>query len=134
MANAAALCSLVMAIASICWAAWCARRLSRLASLVTRREKAPQKWESRLAELAAEVASLSSSFEKVATLLQRQNSRVAMRALRDDARASHEARAVPPVGTSKEALRKFYGLNVTPAEFAKRQLTIVPPPATAQKE
>lgn len=82
-----------------------ASRASALASASTREEKAPPMWESRLADLAAEVASLSSSFEKVTRELTRLNQRHAMRALRADRKDE-----APPLGASKAELRQYYGI------------------------
>lgn len=118
MATAALLCSLLTLILSSCCAVACVRRCSTLALRATRREKAPEKWQSRLAELEAEVLSLSSTFEKVARLTQRLNSRAGMRESR-----AEPADQAPPVGAPKSQLREYYKLNgLTPQQIAQRQL------------
>lgn len=115
------LCSQIILTACLFWVARRVMRLSGLASHATKRMQAPQMWESRLAEMCAEVASLSSSFEKVARLQSRLNSRAGMRELRERDRV-----AAPPPGTSKSELRRFYGLTRDGPDFARRQLSIVP--------
>lgn len=105
-------------IASLLWLAKRVRRLSKLASLATKREQAPQLWESRLAEVGAEVASLSSSFEKVSMQFSRLNSRVGMRNLRAD---RDEDRGPPPPGATKAELRKYYGLQAVGPDFTRQQ-------------
>lgn len=97
-------------------------RLSRLASLATRREQAPERWESALRELRDEQVSLSSSFEKLQRQVMRLNSRAGMRELRD----REAPPSAPPVGASKAELRKHYGFTQDGPEFAKRQLSLVP--------
>lgn len=121
MVVAALLCSQVILILWTCWLAARVRRLSWLASRATKRAQAPQMWESRQAELAAEVASLSSSFEKVATAVTRQNSRHVMQ----DRRAGAGARP-PEIGASKAELRRYYGLQKSGPAFARAQLSLVP--------
>lgn len=115
------LCSQITLTACLFWLARRVMRLSALASRVTKRMQAPQMWESRLAEMSAEVASLSSSFEKVARLQSRLNSRAGMRELRERDRT-----APPPVGAGKGELRRYYGLTRDGPDFARRQLQIVP--------
>lgn len=117
------LCSQITLMVWISRLAAHARRLSRLASLATKREQAPQLWESRLTDLSVEVASLSSNFEKVTRQLMRLNSRAGMRELR----AREEEPEAPPFGAPKADVRKFYGLgNLTGPEFCRAQLSIVP--------
>jgi len=113
------LCLLGMQTATLFWLVARVRRLSKLASLATRREKAPQMWESRLLELAAEVSSLSLTFEKVNRQMLRLNSRAGMRELRS------EPPGPPPPGASKAEIRKYYGLTREGPDFAKRQLELV---------
>lgn len=110
------LCSQITLIACLLWLARRVRRLSRLASVATRREQAPQMWESRLADVQAELAVLSSSFEKVSMQLARQNSREGMRRLRGS-----RADSPPPPGASKAELRKYYGLQAVGPEFTRQQ-------------
>jgi hypothetical protein len=101
-----------------------ARRLSRLVSRATSRALAPEKWDSRLTDLSAEVVSLSSSFEKVTRQLMRLNSREGMRELR--AREDGPG-TPPPLGTPKGELRKFYGLQgLSGPEVARRQMSLIP--------
>lgn len=86
--------------------------------------------------LREEVTLWSSLSEKLATNVQRLNSRVAMRAIREKDSAPEEP-AVPtappplPESATKEekqahklALRRFYGLNVQHTEFVRRARTI----------
>lgn len=123
MVIAALLCSLGTLILSFCWGVVCVRRCSTLALRATRREKAPEKWQSRVAELESEVLSLSSTFEKVARQTQRLNSRAGMRELRAEPVVSD---APPPLGAPKEQLRDFYirrGLRGVPTSAR-----IEPPP------
>jgi hypothetical protein len=118
MAELALLGSLLTLILSACFGAACVRRCSTLALRATRREKAPEKWQSRLAELESEVLSLSSSFEKVARQTTRLNSRAGMRELRaetpeEEPRNKNEA---PPPGAPKSELREWArrnGLKIT---------------------
>lgn len=116
------LCSLAISLGATSWLAARVMRLSRLVSRATKRAQAPAMWESRLADLSAEVASLSSSFEKVATAVTRQNARAVMR----DRRSGPAASEPPPIGASKAELRRYYGLNQSGPDFAKRQLSLVP--------
>lgn len=81
-----------------------ARPPSPPVSPATSEDKAPTRWESRLSDVEAQVASLSSSFEKVATLFAKQNQRAAMRALRAD-QADDQP---PPLGSPKEQVREYY--------------------------
>lgn len=118
MVVAALLSSQIILMLSIVWLARRVARLSKLASRSSNRVPDPARWESRLAELQADVLSLSSTFEKVAKQTMRLNSRAGMRELRE--------REAPPVGTSKAELRKFYGLNTDGPEFARRQMSLVP--------
>lgn len=124
MVVAALLSLLAILTASHFWLARRVARLSKLASAFTRRAQAPQKWESRLAELGAEVASLSSSFEKVATAVTRQNARTVMRDRRS--LAQQPVDGPPPVGASKAEIRKYYGLDKAGPDFARAQLALVP--------
>jgi len=120
----ALLCSQIILTVCLFWLAARVRRLSVLASRATKREQAPAKWESSLRDLAAEVASLSSSYEKVAKLVTRLNSRAGMRELRSERDASEAA--PPPLGASKAELRRHYGLNTSGPDFARRQMSLVP--------
>lgn len=98
-----------------------ARLRSQRVSVATRQEPAPPMWESRLAELQAEVVSLSSSFEKVTKVVTRQNARSAMR----DHRAASSQEAPPPVGADKAELYRHYGLaGKTPRQIAQHQLDL----------
>lgn len=107
-----------------CWRVVRALLASMEDLLSTQEEKAPTKWESRLRELADEVVSLSSSYEKAQKLLLKLNSRAGMRELRA---SSPESQAAPPQGASKAELRRYYvGAGVDHREFAKRQLSLVP--------
>lgn len=98
-----------------------ARRASKRASVATPPEKDPPQWESRLAELRADVVSLSSSFEKVSKAVTKQNARTAMRELRSDQAASEP----PPPGADKATLYRHYGIaGKTPREIAQHQLDL----------
>ena len=121
MVFVALLCSQIILTGCLFWVVGRVLRLSKLVGPAMRRMKAPLQWESRLAELSADVASLSSSFEKVARLQSRLNSRAGMRELR-----ARDENAEPPPGASKAELRRFYGLTRDGPEFAKRQLSLVP--------
>jgi hypothetical protein len=127
MAIAALLFSLITMILSSCWGVVCVRRCSRLALRATRRERAPEKWQSRLAELEAEVLSLSSAFEKAARLMQRQNSRAGMQELRAE---RVDAKAPPPIGASKQQLRDYYAPKIAALRVRPNpsQLSIVDSP------
>jgi len=122
MVDIVLLCSLGILTLLVSWLAGRVWRLSRSVLRATKRAPAPEKWESKLRELEADVASLSSSFEKVTRLLMRLNSRAGMRELRSDPAAAE----APPIGTNKAELRRHYGLNVPHQEFARRQLSLVP--------
>jgi len=104
-AVAVLLCSQIILTTWIWWLARRVRHCLTLVSAATSAEQAPSKWESRLRELADEVVSLSSSYEKAQRLLTKLNSRAGMRELRSDLDASDEA---PPVGTPKSELWKWY--------------------------
>lgn len=107
-------------IAMKCWLAERARPVSKRASASTPPEKDPQPLESRLRDLEVELASLSSSFEKVTKLVQRLNSRAGMRELRA---AGESAESPPPLGAPKADILRFAGMagKVGP-EFARAQL------------
>lgn len=121
MVAVALLCLLGILTLTQCWVVARVLRLSKLALLATRKEKAPQRWESSLQEVRADLVSLSSNYEKVSKAMLRLNSRAGMRELRDE-----RAHAPPPVGASKGELRRYYGLNTDGPEFARRQLQLVP--------
>jgi hypothetical protein len=89
------------------------------ASRATSAEPAPPQWESRLAELQADVVSLSSSFEKVTKAVTRQNQRDVMR----ERRSGQGASEAPPKGTPKGELLRHYGMagKVGPA-FTRAQM------------
>lgn len=115
------LCSQITLVLSICWLVVRVRRLSRQVSLATQPEKAPGAWESRLADVQADLVSLSSSFEKVARGVTKLNSRAGMRELR----GRDDEPAPPPIGASKGELRRYYGFRQDGPEFAKHQLSLV---------
>lgn len=99
-----------------------AKQRSQRASPATSTERAPTEWESRLAELRADVVSLSSSFEKVAKGVTRLNSRAGMRELRSDPDASNHP---PPVTASKAEKYRYYGIaGRTPRDIAQHQLNL----------
>ena len=124
MEKLALLFSLLTLITSTCFGAVCVRRCSTLALRATRREKAPEKWQSRLAELEAEVLSLSSTFEKVARQMQRLNSRAGMREFRA---AEVEASGPPPIGAGKQALRDYYADKLAGLRKKAGPLSLVSP-------
>lgn len=119
------LCSLTMSILSLLVAVACVGRCLSLASRVTRALNRKPPSESTLSKVVADVADLNSSFQSLARTLKRLSSRHGMQELREH-RATAEA--PPPIGTSKAELRRYYGLQASGPEFAKRQLSIVPPP------
>jgi hypothetical protein len=91
-------------------------------SPATSPEQAPQRWESRLADLEADVVSLSSSFEKVTKAVTKQNARLGMR----ERRARADEPDAPPPGAPKEALYRHYGLaGKTSTQIAQRALDLV---------
>lgn len=106
MASVALLSSLGTVLLSKWLSAAPARRASKRASAATPPEKDPPQWESRLAELRADVVSLSSSFEKVTKVVSKQNARHEMR----DRRQADQAPEVPPYKAPKQELYRHYGL------------------------
>jgi len=121
MAIVALLSLLAIAITSIFWLAARVARLSRQVSLCMRRTPAPEKWESRLRELADDVSSLSSSHEKTQRLLSRLNSRAGMRELRADPNKAD----APPPGTPKAALRAFYNVGGNSGRDMQAKMALV---------
>lgn len=93
----------------------------RPVSPATNSEPAPQQWESRLAELQADVVSLSSSFEKVTKAVTRQNQRDVMR----ERRSAPAVSEAPPIGADKATLYRHYGVaGKTPRQIAQHQLDL----------
>lgn len=111
----ALLCSQIILILWQCWIAARVRRLSVLASRALQRVKAPDRWESRLLELQADVASLSSSLEKALRDVTRLNSRAGMRELRAVGNDKH---GPPPPGAPKSVLRDYYRDRIHPKKIA----------------
>jgi len=118
------LCSLLMSILSGLVAVGCVVRCLTLASRVTRALNRKPPSESTLSKVVADVAELNSSFQSLARTLKRLSSRHGMAELRETRAA---AEGPPPIGTPKAELRKYYGLQQSGPEFAKRQLQLVPP-------
>lgn len=117
---------LASSLVTLGWQKWSRARRARLrsqrVSVATRPEPAPPMWESRLAELSADVVSLSSSFDKVTRAVTKQNARDAMR---DRRTQSAESPEVPPVGADKASLYRHYGLaGKTPRQIAQHQLDL----------
>lgn len=118
----ALLCSQVILVTWTCWLAARVRRFSRLAFASSKRAQAPAQWESRLRDLGLELASLSSSYEKLELLVTRLNSRAGMRELRSDPDASNHP---PPVTASKAEKYRYYGIaGRTPRDIAQHQLNL----------
>jgi len=130
MEKLALLCSLLTLITSTCLGAACVRRCSTLVLRATRRERAPEKWQSRVAELEAEVLSLSSTFEKVARQTQRLNSRAGMRELRAE---KADADAPPPLNAGKQALRNYYADDLAKLRQRKGPVSVVSPDQPAKE-
>jgi hypothetical protein len=122
MADALLWCSLGIGILSISLAATCVLICSRLAFRCTRALKRKPPSESTLAQLAADQAALSSTFQSMATTVKRLSSRYGM----EERRSRPAATDAPPTGASKAELRRHYGLNVSHREFAAKQLSLVP--------
>jgi len=122
------LCSQIILITLHCLNARRVARLSRLASLYTKREQAPEKWELRLRELADDVSSLSSSHEKGQRLLMRLNSRAGMRELRGRDAAEE---GLPPPSAGKQALRAALGVGgISGRQMQERMRAVQGVPST----
>lgn len=106
---------LVAGYVAACW---------RADSRSTRSRKSPAELstgtsDARFAKVEAEMAELFSTLEKLTTTVKRISSRQGMR----DLRAKDDPPPVPPPGTSKAELRRFYGVNgLSGPEQAKMQL------------
>jgi len=101
----------------------CAAVSSRLALRATRALKRKPPSELILAKLATDQAEVFSSLESLATTVKRMSSRHAMQARRSN-QAVNEP---PPPGTPKAELRRYYGFKQDGPDFARRQLSVVPP-------
>lgn len=119
--GAVVLLSLLSTVIAIrCWLAERARPVSKRGSASTPQEKDLPPLESRLRDLEVELASLSSSFEKVTKLVQRLNSRAGMRELRA---AEGSAESPPPLGAPKADILRFAGMaGKLGPDFARAQL------------